>query len=290
MNPSKIICMKNYVKKSWLLLIFVAITTQSIAVRPFVTDDASVIGFRRAEVASWFYGTSDTREVWLSFNYGITHWFEINLIGVQGAQRGLIDGEYSWRYAWTAPLLQAKFLIRDFEPNGLPGVTFAIGSDLPFGNRPFSTSEDYGPAFRAPRPGALGFFSFTQAIGMEEQLLFHASVGATWLHDNPDPEENDWGLIWGVGTQFTTGLRNLYGIAEFISGDPYIRGQGGFAWQLGARYFISDNFQFDLGFGGGLGGDGDLREGNWLTGGFRWVLNFDRQNRHQFSRQGRRVE
>jgi len=295
MNLSKIICMKNYVKKSYLLFfVFVAITTQSIAVRPFVTDDATLIGFRRAEVANWFYVTGETAEIWHSFNYGITHWLEMNLIGFQGLQRGYVpgvdgaEGNYRWRYSWTAPLIQAKFLIRNFEPNSWPGVTFAIGSDLPFGNRPFRTSEDDGPAFRAPRPGGLGFFSFTQAIGMEEQLLLHASVGATWMDNNPDGD--DWGLIWGIGTQFTTGLRDLYGIAEFISGDPYIRGQGGFAWQLGARYFISDDFQFDIGFGSGLGGDNDLREGWWLTGGFRWVLNFDRGNRHQFSRQGRIVQ
>jgi len=30
------------------------------------------------------------------------------------------------------PLVQAKFLFREYEPNGLPGVGVAIGADMPW--------------------------------------------------------------------------------------------------------------------------------------------------------------
>jgi len=279
------------------VLILVALTMLSVnpawAVRPFITDDATLIGKRRAEVANWFYANRDAVEVWHSLNYGVTDWFEINLL----VQHGILHSDVAdkWRYAWTAPLLQTKFLLRDYELNSIiPGITFAIGSDLPFGNEPFRRYGDTETAFKAPGHGAFAFFSTTHSIGMEEQVMIHTSLGWTWLHNRDEAvaagePRNVHGLIWGVGTQFTTGLRNLYGIAELISGDPYMREASGIAYQLGLRYFVNDYFQWDIAFGQGLGGGEQLRDYAWISGGFRWVLNFDRNSNREFSKNNRRI-
>ena len=276
--------MAKKIKKT--ILIWAATTLLSTnlwAVRPFVTDDSAVIGYKRMELANWLYRTDGSFEVWHSLNYGLTDRTELTLAGIHGALRS--EAGDQWKYAYTAPLVQLKHLFRDHEPNGLPGISLAIGSDLPFGNRPFRRQDDYS-AFKAPGHGGFWFVAVTQCFGKNEELLIHANVGGTYLREGG---QNLRGSVWGLGTQLKV-HRNWFGIAEVFNGDPYIRDATGYAYQVGFRYFVTDDLQFDLAYGSGFGGKNELRSGWWVSGGIRWVLNFDRMRTRKFSPQGRRIK
>ena len=265
-------------KKIFLILAAIAVLAAgpAHAVRPFITDDATLIGHKRLELANWFYATKGSVEVWHSLSYGFTDWAELIVAGFHGAlQSEVTDG---WKYAFTAPLLQAKFLIRDYEPNGLPGLTFAIGSDLPWGNEPFE-----GEGFKAPGYGAFGFFSITQCIGEDEDILIHGQLGGTYLRDSG---EDKTGLVWGIGTQFRV-YKGFHGIAELVNGDPYAAASTGYLYQAGFRQFVTDDFQFDLAYGSTLGGKDEFGANSWISGGVRWVFNFNKSNK--FAPNGRRL-
>ena len=263
-------------KTSLILTVFIILIlsgTPAWAVRPFITDDATIIGSGRSEVANWFYGMDGRLEIWHSINYGITDNFEFTLAGSHGGLKSEVNGE--WKYAYTLPLLQSKVQIRDYEPNGIPALAFGIGSQLPFGNEPFENQS----AFKPSGYGAFGFVSITQCIGENEELLIHGSLGGTYLRDSG---ENKNGLTWGVGTQFKM-YKGLHGIAEFVGGDPYTGNSTSRIYQLGIRYFISDDFQFDLAYGNGSETD------YWISGGIRWVIDFSKSKKNKFAPNGRKI-
>lgn len=268
-----------------LIAVFVALAalaafaaTPAHAVRPFITDDAAIIGHQRMEVANWLYADKESLQIWHSLNYGLTPWVELTVAGFHGALQSA-DGEH-WKYAFTAPLLQAKFLLHDYEPNGLPGVTFAVGSDLPWGNEPFD-----GESFKAPGYGAFSFVSVTQCIGADEEVLLHGQIGGTYVRDDG---ENRTGLVWGLGTQYRI-YKGLHGVAELINGDPYAEGSSGFMYQIGFRQFITNDFQIDLAYGSGVGGNPESRANSWISSGIRWVVDFNKSKGKKFAPNGRRL-
>jgi len=256
-------------KKTFVLAVFTAMfALPTWAVRPFITDDATLIGLRRAELASWTFISGKTMEFWHNYTMNLTNRFEIQVSGFWGFHR-LENDDYR-KLSYTAPLIQGKFLFRDYVPNGLPGVTIAAGSDLPFGKGAF-VSGGYG---------AFSFLSITQCIGNDEEALFHANIGGTYLRQEA---KNHTGLTWGVGMQIKA-YKGLHGVAEIVSGDPYMHGAGS-AYQLGIRYFFNDALQVDLAFGKGLGGEN--RMSSWMTCGIRYILSFNKSG--NYARNGRRI-
>ena len=243
------------------------------AVRPFITDDAAMSGFRRSELSSWVFSSKAGTEVWHSANWGFTHWAELTIAGFWGRSRFETDGGGTineWSY--TMPLLQAKFLIRDYEPNRWPGITVAVGTDMPWGKGGFVSGG----------PNAFAFASVTQCLGKDENLLFHAQIGITHLR-NRITQENFAGLVFGIGTQVKI-FRGFHFIGEIVNGDPYEHGLGSM-YQLGIRQFINNELQFDLAFGAGI--SGETRASTWLTAGVRYVLSFNQND--QFAANGRRI-
>jgi hypothetical protein len=263
---------KRILKKVLILAIatFLAVP-HARAVRPFITDDAAVMGFRRSELASWIFASKTGTEFWHSANFGLTNWAELTVAGFWGYSKPAND-ELRRKFSYTLPLLQTKILLRDYVPNGLPGVTLAFGSDLPFGKG----------AFVPGGYGAFGFLSLTQCFGNDENVLVHANIGGTYLREEGI---NHHGLTWGLGTQIKA-YKGMHGIAEIVSGDPYIHGAG-FAYQLGIRQFVSDALQIDVAFGKGLGGEN--RMPSWITAGMRYVLAFDKKNGGGYARNGRKI-
>jgi hypothetical protein len=154
--------MKN-IKKHILLLAFIltAIATKTYAVRPFITDDAALSGFKRSELSSWIFASKAGTEVWHSANWGLTHWAELTVAGIWGRSKYDFKGETFEESSYTLPLLQGKFLFRDYEPNGLPGVVIAVGADMPWGKG----------AFVADGYTAFGAALFTQCFGNDEKYL-----------------------------------------------------------------------------------------------------------------------
>ena len=262
------------VKKTFLIL--AALTMLAIpnawAVRPFITDDAALSGFRRSELSSWLFVSRAGTEVWHSANWGLCHWAELTVAGIWGRSKYEFNGETFKASSYTLPLLQGKFLIRDYDPNGLPGVVVAVGADMPWGKG----------AFVADGYTAFGALLFTQCFGSDENVLFHAQVGGTYLKDRKSNEKLS-GLVLGFGAQVKA-YRGLHLIGEVVNGDPYEHGAGSM-YQLGIRQFVNDNLQFDLAFGKGI--SGETRASSWFTCGVRYVLSFNRND--NFGRNGRRI-
>jgi hypothetical protein len=240
------------------------------AVRPFITDDAALIGFRRVELASWTFMNKTGTEFWHSANMGLSNRFELTVAGFWGYSRPEVKNRRE--FSFTAPLFQGKFLFRDYEPNGLPGLTLAAGSDLPFGKGAFVPNGH----------NAFGFISLTQCFGNDEEFLIHTNIGGTYLRED---RINHTGLTWGLGTQIKV-YKGLHGVAEIVSGDPYIH-DAGFVCQFGARHFINDNLQFDVAFGKGWGSENSMPY--WISGGLRYVLSFNKSTKNGFARNGRKI-
>ena len=263
---------KNMLNQKIKLFLLVTIlnifTFQNIyAVRPFITDDATVIGKNRHELATWTFINNEHYEFWHSYSAGITNKIEIFVALCYGIHN--LENENKKQFTYAAPLLQTKFILNEYEPNSYPGLIIAAGSDLPFGKGLF-VPKGYGGFI---------FASATQCLGNEEEVLIHAQIGENYLRVD---KENLFGFNWGIGTQIKL-YSGLHGVAELVAGDPYINNAGS-AYQLGFRHFVNDNIQFDLAFGKGFGGDNRLPF--WISGGIRLV--FDKSG-GGFSSNGRKI-
>ena len=239
------------------------------AVRPFITDDGAIIGFRRMEIANWMLIDKYSGQLWHSANIGLHERVELTLAMFWGYDKSYDDSRA--RMSFTAPLIQTKFLIHEYVPNGLPGITLAVGSDLPFGKG----------AFVPGGYGAFAFTSVTQCIGEEENVLIHANLGGTYLREDG---RNCKGFTWGIGTQVKV-YKGLHFAGEFISGDPYVHNSG-IGYQLGIRQFISDKLQVDCAFGNGIGG-GVNKMPLWVSCGLRYVLSLKKSG--NYARNGRKI-
>ena len=230
-----------------------------LAVRPFITDDAALSGFRRSELASWIFAGKSGTEIWHSANIGLADWAELTIAGIWGNGKHESNGETIKKLSYTLPLVQAKFLFRSYEPNGLPGIGMAVGADMPWGKGAF-VSDGYA---------AFGCLLLTQCFGKEENVLIHAQAGGTYLK-NKESKKKLSGLVFGLGTQVKV-YKGFHLIGEVVNGDPYEHGAGSM-YQLGIRQFVSDKLQFDCAFGNGF--NGASKDSSWFTAGFRYVVSF----------------
>lgn len=224
---------------------------QAPTIRPFITDDARVVGGRLAQVESWFRFDREAGQQWALAAYGPHHKLELTIGGVAGYENA---GNGKLAFSYALPLLQGKYLLREYAPGKGPGAAVVLGSFLPGGTG----------AFRPPGFGTFGFAIFTQCLGPHENVLIHANVGANFLHIDG---ANEWVQTWGLGTQVKT-YKGFHLVGELFSGDPYLPGTG-LSWQMGFRHIVSDRFQFDMTVGQGIGGAKPLPF--WFSGGIRMV-------------------
>ncbi len=219
-------------------------------VRPFITDDARVVGEHYAQLESWYRFDREAGQLWFIGAYGPKQWLEISAGGVFGYENNKSEVDFSY----ALPLVQAKFLFREYCPGQLPGVGMVIGSFFPGGQG----------SFKPPGYGTFGFMTISQCFGEGDKVLLHLNLGANYLHID-DADE----LLgtWGFGTQIKA-YQGMHLVAEIFSGDPYVPGTG-LAYQIGYRYFFSDLFQIDMTLGNGIGGATPLPF--WFSGGVRIV-------------------
>ena len=248
-------------KVSLILATLMLVAHPARAVRPFITDDAAITGFMRSELASWVFSGKSGTEIWHSANFAFTNWAELTVAGIWGRSKYEFQGETFREYSYTLPLVQAKFLFRGYEPNGLPGIGAAVGADMPWGKGAF-VPEGYA---------AFACALLTQCFGMDENVLIHAQAGGTFLK-NKETKEKLSGFVFGIGTQVKV-YRGFHLIGEIVNGDPYEHGAGSM-YQLSIRQFVSDKLQVDCAFGGGM--SGDTKSSSWFTCGVRYVLSFNR--------------
>ncbi len=226
---------------------------QARAIRPFVTDDARVVGRGHVQLEMWWRRDRLSLQHWVLPAVGPTDWLELSLGGVQGLGH-LGKRPDKPRYALGGPVFQSKFLLRETVANKPPGVAVAVGGLAPAGR---------GGA-EAPGWSGFSYLAVTQAFIKEDDFLIHANVGvSTVAAPGLDPAK----LTWGIGTQVET-VFNFHLIGEIFSGDPYVQTAGA-AYQAGFRMIFDDHVQLDGTWGGGVWGDSVMPF--WVSSGIRVV-------------------
>ncbi|HEU4533871.1 MAG TPA: hypothetical protein VFS00_07120 [Polyangiaceae bacterium] len=219
------------------------------AVRPFITDDARVVGDRAAQLETWLRGDRRAFQHWVAGGVGPVAPLEVTLGGVYGREDG--------RFAYALPLIQLKALAVETKPGaGWPGVALAVGGFGPSG--PGSRGH-----LRPANFDRFGYVALTQSVlPGGDDLLLHQNVG---LFVAKRSEGRDPVITWGVGTQARL-WGGLHFVGEIFSGDPYAAASGA-AVQAGARYFVSSVVQVDSTVGRGIWGEPALPL--WGTLGLR---------------------
>jgi hypothetical protein len=220
-------------------------------VRPFITDDAQVVGKRLAQWETWMRFDRISGQKWHMFAIGPNKRLELSLGGVVGYDRPDVNRS---EFSYAMPLIQGKFLFREYQAGKPPGVALVAGTFLPGGTG----------AFVPPGYGAFSFLTISQCIGEGEKILIHANVGTNYQIINNSREIIN---TWGIGSQIKT-YKGFHLVGELFSGDPYIPGTG-LSYQAGFRHFISDYIQVDATVGQGLAGNNILPF--WFSVGARFV-------------------
>lgn len=212
------------------------IPLQSMAARPFVTDDARLTTAGSCQLESWMRVYPDSKEVWALPACNPTG----NLEFTVGGGRAKNDGEQ----ATSDYVFQAKTLFRPLETNDW-GWGLAVGTirhpEINPGPNLLGNTYVYVPA-------SVSLF--------DDKAILHFNLG--WLKDKATGNQS---MSWGVGGEFKVSSR-LLGIAESY-GDNHNQSYG----QIGVRYsIIPDRFQVDATFGNQLSGTGNSR---WVSFGIR---------------------
>jgi len=223
------------------------------AVRPFITDDARVVGGGLTQIESWTRFNDEAGELWVMAGFGPMPELEVSIGGVSG----IVNDNSGRRLSYSLPLLQAKYLFRPYGPGDWPGFAVVAGTFLPWGH------GDLVP----PGYGTFLFGMISQCFGENEDVLVHVNIGANILNDQ-GTKQTEFLRTWGLGTQVRT-LGGFHVVAEVFSGDPYVPGSGT-SWQAGFRHFFSDDLQIDGTIGKGIEGSPALPL--WLSAGVRIVL------------------
>lgn len=236
-----------------LFTISLVITTiftydESYAIRPFITDDARVVGDRLAQLETWVVGNRSEIVHNALGAIGPTDWLEITTGFSHG---GNYDNAGSG-YSITGPIFQLKALAHEAKPDAWPGVAFAVGVLPPFGHGSLTPENT----------GAFGYTALTQSL-FNDDLLLHANIGIA-----ASDEKADWALTTTAGFGFQAhAIDRLYAVAEVYYGDPYDPLMAAAASQAGFRYILNDNIQFDGTLGSTISGPSE----QWWTLGIRIV-------------------
>lgn len=217
------------------------------AIRPFVTDDARVVGGRQAQVETWLQGKDEQLAHNVLGALGPIDWLEITTGFVHG-------GDYSrdGGYSIVGPLFQLKALASESRSSGLPGVAFAAGVVPTVGEG----------VFKHEGAATFAYMALTQTL-YNEDLLLHFNFGVASAD-----ERRHWTTTATGGFGFQARLLGgLHGVGEVYYGDPYDPVPARPESQLGFRYILSDTVQFD----GTVGKAMDGNDRHWWTLGIRLV-------------------
>lgn len=227
--------------------------TPASAVRPFITDDARVVGKREAQIETWIQADKGSITHWLLASIGPTDRMEFGIGAAYGVDWSTEQGT---QLTLEGPVLQAKLLLVEAKANRWPGVAVEGGTLVPLKLGP-SPAEGWS---------RFALLALSESLFSRERLLLHGNVGI-FMAGNFGPQDKGVELIWGLGMQLRT-VAGLHLVAEIFSGDPYA-GAGGGAAQVGLRYIVNDQVQIDATVGDGIWGSAPMPI--WGTAGLRVV-------------------
>lgn len=239
------------------------------AIRPFVTDDARVVGNKLAQLETWLLVDRLVLEHNALAAIGPTDWLELTV----GLTHGGVHSGPERGYSITGPIVQGKALLVPARNNSWPGLAIAAGVLPPLGHG----------AFTPPGWGGFTYLALTESL-FDEWLLLHANVGVAVGDDGASPSSLGFGgsSSGRVRTLVTAGfgfqariVAGLHGVAEVYYGDPYDPRTNFPAMQAGFRYIFNDQVQIDGTFGSTLtaveGAGGHAQTEQWGTLGLRLV-------------------
>jgi len=232
-----------------LTIIILTVARPVWAVRPFITDDACVVGYDNGQIET---SLRIDKSRYLNLNLGICGLTEDLQLTV-GWTDGYYREEPTAGWSLTGPLLQLKYLVLESKPLSYPGVALVAGATPPWGWGGFTPTVW----------GEFAFLALTETVMDRDRLLVHGNVGIS-------VNGTKGTFTWGVGTQIKV-WKGLCAIGEVVSADPYAANpSGGGAFQTGFRYIFSDNFQLDAAYGNGLWGN--PRPHSWVVFGLTLVF------------------
>lgn len=211
-------------------VVLLLLAREAGAVRPFVTDDARVVGRGHAQLETWWRRDPAGMQHWMFGAIGPNDRMELSL----GMVHGVNHEQTLPQYSISGPLLQGKLLVFETQKNAWPGVATVFGAITPWGTGGFEP------------PGWTGFayVAVTESLFDADRVLLHVNFG--YAGTSLRPVQFSWGFateirVWSV----------VHAIGEVYSGDPYIAGISG-ASQFGIRFAFNDHLQLDLTGGVGL--------------------------------------
>lgn len=213
------------------VLIFI-IPRYALAVRPFVTDDARVVGRNVMQLETSVRYDKDVFSNLDLVAFGPTERSEVTIGFTDGF---LLDPESNRSFSMTGPLTQFKYLVWEAKPNSYPGLAFAAGASPPWGKGDF----------KPDRWSEFVYAAMTESLFDKERVLIHGNIGISTT--NPASV-----ATWGLGTQIRM-IGGLHAVLEVFYNDPYAGKIGG-AYQVGFRHIFNDNLQLDMTMGSGLFG------------------------------------
>ncbi|MCS6912587.1 MAG: hypothetical protein RMK29_19835 [Myxococcales bacterium] len=236
------------------------------AIRPFVTDDARVVGGKLAQVETWLLADRFVVEHNILGAIGPTDWLEFTVGTIHGGVHSGPDRGYSI----TGPLLQLKELLLAMRDNRWPGIALTAGVIMPLG---------YG-SFTPTGWGGFAYLALTESL-LREWLMLHANLGVAFAEEEPADESPPMSrrrlrtlVTAGFGVQVRV-IAGFHGVAEVYYGDPYDPRADFPAVQVGFRYIFNDQVQLDGTFGSTLTAlethEGHAQTEQWGTLGIRLV-------------------
>lgn len=227
----------QYVIAPVVVLLILCLSRPAMAVRPFVTDDAAVVGDKLMLLETSLRFDKTRAQNLNLLAYGPTENLELTVGFADGF---LLDAEdETGRLSIAGPLVQAKYLFKKPTPNGLPGLAAVVGFNSPYDTHNFGNASW----------GEFAYMAATESLGEDDRVLIHGNMGVSY-----GMPEDTWKYVytWGLGTQIRL-VGGLHSVMEIFSGDPYSQESSG-AFQAGFRYFISEKVQVDATAGSGLWG------------------------------------
>lgn len=203
------------------------------AIRPFVTDDARVVGGKLSQLETWVLVDRLALEHNVLTALGPTEWLELTL----GLMHGGVHSGPHRGYSITGPLLQVKALLLPARDDSWPGIALSVGAFPPFG-----TGELAPPGWQG-----FAYAAVTESL-FDEGLLIHANLGFAFGDQRTADDRPDWLVTGGTGAQIRV-VGGFHAVAEIYYGDPFDVQTGFPAGQVGFRYIFSDTVQIDGTFG-----------------------------------------
>jgi len=238
-----------------VLLVILMIANPVMAVRPFITDDARIASPKEFQIESSLRVDQERFQNLNVFSFGIIKNLEGSFNFIDGF---MLEDETKGKVSIAGPGFQLKYLFADGKTSNFPATALVVGASPPYG---LGSETFANPSWSSYTYLAVTKFFFKDL----ETLNLHINIGINNSYEEGGVKSS---LSWGVGIQSHL-IHKLYFCAELFQGDPYAITPGAL-YQVGFRYFISDNMQMDIATGKGIYGDPML--GQYFSCGIRFVF------------------